>query len=65
MDLTAINEGRKLQMSKRDLVSILDFSTDEFHDLMEKSAWIKNKFKNRDNYKPLDGMTMAMFILFF
>ena len=47
-------------MSKRDLVSILDFSTDEFHDLMEKSAWIKNKFKNRDPYKPLDGMSMAM-----
>ena len=47
-------------MTKRDLVTILDLSTDEFHDLMEKSAWVKDRFKSRDDYKPLDGMTMAM-----
>ena len=37
-----------------------DLSKDSLVDILEKSSWIKNKFNNRDNYRPLNGMTMAM-----
>ena len=37
-----------------------DLSKDSLIDILEKSSWIKNKFNNRDNYRPLNGMTMAM-----
>ena len=37
-----------------------DLSKDSLIDILEKSSWIKNKFNNRDDYRPLSGMTMAM-----
>ena len=37
-----------------------DLSKESLIDILEKSSWIKNKFNNRDNYRPLNGMTMAM-----
>ena len=37
-----------------------DLSKDSLIDILEKSSLIKNKFNNRDDYRPLSGMTMAM-----
>ena len=37
-----------------------DLSRDQLNEILEKSSWIKNKFKNNDKYLPLDGKTMAM-----
>ena len=37
-----------------------DLSKDSLIDILEKSSWIKNKFTDRDDYRPLSGMTMAM-----
>ena len=37
-----------------------DLNNDSLINILDKSSWIKQKFKDRDNYRPLDGMTMAM-----
>ena len=38
-----------------------DLDKDNLIDILDKSTWIKEKFKNKkDNYKPLKGKTMAM-----
>jgi len=37
-----------------------DLSRDQLNEILEKSSWIKNKFKNNDKYLPLDGKSMAM-----
>lgn len=37
-----------------------DFSDSQLIEILDKSKWIKNKFKERADYTPLSGMTMAM-----
>ena len=41
-------------------MNVNDLSRDQLNEILEKSSWIKNKFKNNDKYLPLDGKTMAM-----
>jgi ornithine carbamoyltransferase len=45
---------------KKDFLHISDLTADEIFGLLDKSKWIKNKFKNRENYLPFDRKTMAM-----
>ena len=45
---------------KKDFLHISDLTADEILELLDKSKWIKNKFKNRENYLPFDRKTMAM-----
>ena len=47
-------------MSKKDFIHINDLTADQIHDIFDKAKWIKSKFKNRENYKPFDGMSLAM-----
>ena len=47
-------------MSKRDFLHINDLTKDEIHEIFDKAEWVKSKFKNRENYRPFDGMTLAM-----
>ena len=47
-------------MSKKDFLHINDLSADQIHEIFDKAAWIKSKFKERENYRPFDGMSMAM-----
>ncbi len=44
----------------KDFLHISDLTADEILELLDKSKWIKNKFKNRENYLPFDRKTMAM-----
>ena len=44
----------------KNFMHVNDFSRDQLDEILEKSAWIKNKFKNNDKYLPLAGKTMAM-----
>ncbi len=37
-----------------------DLSAEELNNILDKSSWIKEKFKKRQEYYPLRGMTMAM-----
>ena len=37
-----------------------DLSKDTLIEILDKSSWIKEKFKNENNYKPFMGKTMAM-----
>ena len=37
-----------------------DFTDDQLIEILDKSKWIKSRFKDRADYRPLDGMTMAM-----
>ena len=45
---------------KKDFLHISDLSADEIFELLDKSKWIKQKFKNRENYLPFDRKTLAM-----
>ena len=45
---------------KKDFIHISDLTADEIHELLDKSKWIKNKFKKRDKYIPFDRKTLAM-----
>ena len=47
-------------MSKKDFIHINDLTADQIHDIFDKAKWIKSKFKNRENYKPFEGMSLAM-----
>jgi len=47
-------------MSKKDFLQINDLSQDQIYEIFDKAEWIKSKFKNRESYKPFDGMTLAM-----
>ena len=47
-------------MSKKDFLQIDDLSQDQIYEIFDKAEWIKSKFKNRESYKPFDGMTLAM-----
>ena len=44
----------------KNFMHVNDLSREQLNEILEKSAWIKNKFKNNDKYLPLDGKTMAM-----
>ena len=44
----------------KDFLHISDLTADEILELLDKSRWIKDKFKNRENYLPFDRKTMAM-----
>ena len=37
-----------------------DFSDSQLIEILDKSKWIKNKFKERADYPALNGLTMAM-----
>jgi len=45
---------------KKDFLHISDLTADEILELLDKSKWIKDKFKKRENYLPFDRKTMAM-----
>ena len=47
-------------MSKMDFLHINDLSQDQINEIFDKAEWIKSKFKKRENYRPFDGMTLAM-----
>ena len=44
----------------KNFMHVNDLSRDQLNEILEKSSWIKNKFKNNDKYLPLDGKSMAM-----
>ena len=44
----------------KDFLHISDLTGDEILELLDKSKWIKDKFKKRENYLPFDKKTMAM-----
>ena len=44
----------------KDFLHISDLTSDEIFELLDKSKWIKAKFKNKENYLPFDRKTMAM-----
>jgi ornithine carbamoyltransferase len=44
----------------KDFLHISDLTSDEIFELLDKSKWIKTKFKNKENYLPFDRKTMAM-----
>ena len=43
-----------------DFLHINDLSAEQIHEIFEKASWIKSKFKDRESYRPFDGMTLAM-----
>ena len=45
---------------KKDFIHISDLSADQIFELLEKSKWIKAKFKKRENYLPFNRKTLAM-----
>jgi ornithine carbamoyltransferase len=47
-------------MSVRHFLKFSDFSLDEIEYLFERSAWIKDKFKRYQPYRPLVDRTLAM-----
>ena len=49
-------------MSKKDFIHINDLTADQINDIFDKAKWIKSKFKNRENYKPFEGMSLAMIL---
>ena len=44
----------------KNFLHVNDLSLDQLDDILEKASWIKNKFKNKDSYVPLKGLSMAM-----
>ena len=44
----------------KDFIHISDLTSDEIFDILDKSTWIKNQFKQNANYKPFQGKTLAM-----
>ena len=45
---------------KKDFIHISDLTTDEIYEILDKSKWIKNQFKQNANYTPFNGKTLAM-----
>ena len=45
---------------KKNFLHISDLSADQIYNILEKSKWIKQKFKNNENYTPFKGKTLAM-----
>ena len=44
----------------KDFLHISDLKSDEIFEFLDKTKWIKSKFKNNENYLPFDRKTMAM-----
>ena len=44
----------------KSFLHVNDLDSDSLSNILDKSSWIKRKFSNRNDYRPLDGMTMAM-----
>ena len=44
----------------KNFLHVNDLSNDMFENLLDKSKWIKNKFKNNEEYLPFKGKTMSM-----
>ena len=47
-------------MRNRNFLHINDMDKDQLNSIFEKTSWIKSKFKNREDYKPFSGMSLAM-----
>lgn len=45
---------------KRDFLHVTDFTADEIHETFALAKEVKARFKNREDYKPFKGHTMAM-----
>ena len=45
---------------KKDFIHISDLTTDEIYEILDRSKWIKNQFKQNANYTPFNGKTLAM-----
>ena len=45
---------------KKDFIHISDLSSDDIFDILDKSKWIKKKFKSNEDYRPFKGKTLAM-----
>ncbi len=45
---------------KKDFIHISDLNSDEIFDILDRSKWIKSKFKENADYKPFQGKTLAM-----
>ena len=45
---------------KKDFIHISDLKTDEIFEILDKSKWIKNQFKQNANYTPFSGKSLAM-----
>ena len=45
---------------KKDFIHISDLTTNEIFEILDKSKWIKNQFKQNANYTPFSGKTLAM-----
>jgi len=44
----------------KNFIHVNDFSADGLYEILDRSSWIKSKFKNNEKYSPLDGKSMAM-----
>lgn len=47
-------------MKGRNFLTLFDYSSDEIMKLIDRSIELKMKMKNEEQYKPLDGKSMAM-----
>ena len=45
---------------KRDFLHITDFTTEEIWETLELAKWLKDKFRNGEEYHPFHDKTMAM-----
>ena len=45
---------------KKDFIHISDLTSDEIFEILDRSKWIKNQFKQNANYRPFAGKTLAM-----
>ena len=45
---------------KKDFIAVTDFSASEILDTFELAKEVKQKLKNREKYRPFDGMSMSM-----
>ena len=45
---------------KNNFLHVNDYSNEKILEILDKSKWIKQKFKNDELYHPLNGKTMAM-----
>ncbi len=45
---------------KKDFIEVTDFTADEILDTFQLALEVKQKLKNRENYRPFEGQSMAM-----
>ena len=45
---------------KKNFLHISDLNADQIYELLDKSKWIKDKFKKNEDYRPFKGKTLAM-----